>query len=139
MFNMNCQYHIRICFLCQSDSRIVRLKSFSAEERILTIDGGGIRRMIPLNILLIIERMMENEMQIQNLFNIAFGTSVGQSRSLTLDDRFWSWNRWFDCLYFVFTRFVGFSMCSCFLFIKSETLLMISRKDSFDETLLLHF
>ena len=76
---MECQYHIETCLFCHSGNGTVRLKPFSAGKRILAIDGGGTRGVIPLNILVIIERMMGGELQIQDLFDMAFGTSVGES------------------------------------------------------------
>ena len=79
MPTVDCQYHIRACLLCQSGSCTVRLKPLSAGEVIVTIDGGGTRGVIPLHILVIIERMLRDELQIQDLFDIAFGTSVGES------------------------------------------------------------
>lgn len=76
---VDCQYHIKACLLCQSGNCTVRLKPLSAGERILAVDGGGTRGVIPWNILVVIERMMDSELQIQDLFDIAFGTSVGES------------------------------------------------------------
>ena len=76
---MDCQYHVGACLLCQSGSCTVRLKPLSAGELILAINGGGTRGVIPLHILVIIERMIGSELQIQDLFDIAFGTSVGES------------------------------------------------------------
>ncbi len=73
---MNCQYHIETCLLCRSGNRIVRLKPFLAGERILTIDEGGTRDVIPLDIMAIIQSMIGSELQIQDFFDIAFGTSV---------------------------------------------------------------
>ena len=75
---VDCQYHVGTCLLCRSGTCTVRLKPFSAGERLLAIDGGGVRGVIPLDILAIIEGMMGGELQIQDLFDIAFGTSVGK-------------------------------------------------------------
>ena len=77
MLIVDCQYHVRACLLCQSGSCTVRLKPLSAGERILAIDGGGTRGVIPLNILVIMQRIMGDTLPIQDLFDIAFGTSVG--------------------------------------------------------------
>ena len=81
---MNCQYYIKICFLCWFDSRIVWLKFFFTDERILIIDDENTWKVILFNIFLIIERMMKNEMWIQNLFDIVFNINVDQSHSLTV-------------------------------------------------------
>jgi len=75
---VDCQYHIGACILCRSGDGTVRLKPFSAGERLLAIDGGGTHGVIPLDILAIIQGMMGSEFQIQDLFDIAFGTSVGK-------------------------------------------------------------
>jgi len=75
---VDCQYHIGNCLLCHTGTCTVRLKPFSAGERLLAIDGGGTHGVIPLDILEIIQDMMGSELQIQDLFDIAFGTSVGK-------------------------------------------------------------
>ncbi len=75
---VDCQYRISTCLLCRFGNRTVRLKPFSAGERILAIDGGGTRGVIPLDILAMIQGMMGSELQIQDLFDLAFGTSVGK-------------------------------------------------------------
>ncbi len=75
---VDCQYRISTCLLCRSRNCIVRLKPFFAGERILAIDGGGTRGVIPLDILAMIQGMMGSELQIQDLFDLAFGTSVGK-------------------------------------------------------------
>ena len=75
---MDYQYYIGTYLLCRSGDRTIRLKPFSAGERLLAIDGGGTYGIIPLDILAIIQDMIESELQIQDLFNIAFGTSVGK-------------------------------------------------------------
>jgi len=62
--------------LCHFGNCTVRLKPFSAGERILAVDGGGTRGVILLDILAIMQGMMGSELQIQDLFDLAFGTSV---------------------------------------------------------------
>ncbi len=77
MLIINCQYHIKIClFLYRSENCIVRLKSFFADERILIIDEKDTRDVISLEIMTIIQNMIESELQIQDLFDIAFNISV---------------------------------------------------------------
>jgi len=73
---MNYQYHIKTCLLCRSENCIVRLKSFVADERILTIDEKDTHDVISLEIMTIIQSMIESELQIQDFFDIAFDTSV---------------------------------------------------------------
>ncbi len=76
MLIMNCQYHIKTCLLCHSENCIVRLKSFVADERILTIDEKDTHDVISLEIMTIIQSMIESKLQIQDFFDIAFDTSV---------------------------------------------------------------
>ncbi len=66
MLIMNCQYHIKTCLLCCSENCIVRLKSFVADERILTIDEKDTHDVISLEIMTIIQSMIESELQIQD-------------------------------------------------------------------------
>jgi len=73
---MNCQYYIKTCLLCRSENCIVRLKSFVADERILTIDEKDTHDVILLEIMTIIQSMIESELQIQDFFDIAFDTNV---------------------------------------------------------------
>jgi len=51
---IDCQYHIGAYILCRSGDSTVRLKPFSAGERLLAINGGGTHSVIPLDILAII-------------------------------------------------------------------------------------
>lgn len=76
---MECLYRIESCLLCRSGQCTVRLKPFSAGERILVIDGGGTHGVIPLDILAVIQDIMGNQRHVQELFDIAFGTSVGKT------------------------------------------------------------
>ena len=78
MLIMNCQYHIETCLLCCSENRTVRLKPFFAGERMLAIDEKGTHDVISLDIMTIIQGMIGSELQIQDFFDIAFGTSVGK-------------------------------------------------------------
>ena len=75
---MECQYHIDTCLLCHFGNRIVRLKPFSVDDRIISIDEGDTRGVIPLEKLVIIQDIMGPELELQDLFDIAFGTSVGK-------------------------------------------------------------
>lgn len=75
---MKCQYHIDTCLLCHFGNRIVRLKPFSADDRIISIDEEGTRDVILLEKLAIIQDIMEPKLELQDLFDIAFGTSVGK-------------------------------------------------------------
>ena len=76
-----CQYYLSTCLLCGSGSCSARLKPFSAGERVLAIDGGGTHGVIPLEIMATIQETMGSCLQLQDLFDIAFGTSVGKFRA----------------------------------------------------------
>ena len=78
------QFHISTCPLCRSGTCMVRLKPFSAGERLLAIDRGGRRSVIPLEILAIIQGIIGSELQVQDFFDIVFGTSVGEFHVPTL-------------------------------------------------------
>ena len=75
---MECQYYIGTCLLCRSGNCTVRLKPFPAGERILSIDGGGPRGVIPLEFLKVIQDIMGPDTRLQDMFDVAFGTSVGR-------------------------------------------------------------
>lgn len=75
---VECQYRVGTCLLCRLGTCMVRLKPPSAGERLLALDGGGTRGVILLDILAIMQNMLGNEVYIQDLFDVAFGTSVGK-------------------------------------------------------------
>jgi hypothetical protein len=74
-------YQIK-CTLCRFGNLTVKLKPVTAGERILSIDGGGPRGVIPLEFLAIIQEMMGPVTLVQELFDVAFGTSVGRFRQI---------------------------------------------------------
>lgn len=78
MFIMKCQYHIDTCLLCHFENRIVRLKSFSVDDRIISIDEEDTRNVIFLEKLIIIQDIMRSKLKLQDLFDIAFDTSVNK-------------------------------------------------------------
>ncbi len=76
MFIMKCQYHIDTCLLCHFENRIVRLKSFSVDDRIISIDEENMHDVILLEKLIIIQDIMRLKLKLQDLFDIAFDISV---------------------------------------------------------------
>lgn len=68
----------------------VYLKPDTAGIRILTLDGGGIRGIVELEILRLIERAMNGKLPIQCFFDLIVGTSTGGLIALGLASRNWS-------------------------------------------------
>jgi len=73
------QYHVQQCLMCGVGSLTVSLKPPTAGIRILTIDGGGARGVVPLAFLEIFQATVGPACRIQDMFDLAFGTSSGQS------------------------------------------------------------
>ena len=76
MLIINCQYYLETYLLCHFRNCTVRLKPFSADKQILAIDEEGICEVISLKILTVIQSIMKTELQIQDLFDLAFDISV---------------------------------------------------------------
>lgn len=66
------------------------LKPEAAGVRILTLDGGGIRAIVALEILRLIEQTWGNQMRIQDFFDLIVGTSTGGLVALGLVSMNWS-------------------------------------------------
>ena len=77
-WSFDCQYQIDACNLCRNGKLIVGLKPPTAGMRILSIDGGGIRGVIAVSILRLLQDIVGEAWRIQDLFDIAYGTSVGK-------------------------------------------------------------
>ena len=70
-------YTVQQCSYCLTGSTKILLKPPTSGVRILTIDGGGIRGVVPLEFLGILQRLLGPECMIQDMFDLAFGTSSG--------------------------------------------------------------
>lgn len=68
--------------MCGSSSLTVTLKPPTAGIRILTIDGGGIRGVVPLEFMRKLQDKVGPDCPIQDLFDLAFGTSSGMFQFL---------------------------------------------------------
>lgn len=69
-----------ICPLCsKSTGDVFRLKPPTAGVRVLSIDGGGIKGIIPLELLGLMQEKLGPNCRIQNLFDLCIGTSAGKS------------------------------------------------------------
>ena len=75
-------FEVSSCVLCLSQGKLIaRLKPATAGCRILSIDGGGIRGVVPLEFLDLLQKLID--CPLQDLFDLAVGTS--SSITLTID------------------------------------------------------
>lgn len=71
-------YVVEACLFCPTQSNLkVQLKPATAGVRILSIDGGGIRGIVPLEFLRKLQNSIGGKARIQDHFDVAFGTSAG--------------------------------------------------------------
>ena len=91
------RYQIECCLLCQSGSLKVTLKPPTAGFRILSVDGGGVRGIVPLEFLVLLQNTIGATCRIQDLFDLAFGTSSGKSFQVHQRNSKSNLPRWFDC------------------------------------------
>jgi hypothetical protein len=71
-------YKLNCCPFCTQCCEVsVRVKPATAGLRVLSIDGGGIRAAIPIQFLCALEKAVGLDMPIQELFDVAYGTSSG--------------------------------------------------------------
>jgi len=72
-------FKIDVCILCSTRGTLVaRLKPPTAGARILSIDGGGVRGVVPLEFLGLLQGLLDSDLSVQDLFEQAFGTSSGE-------------------------------------------------------------
>ena len=72
------QYCIPACPFCQQGELTVGLKPFTAGLRLLSLDGGGVRGKITVLILKMLQATLGDELMLQDLFDVVYGTSVGE-------------------------------------------------------------
>lgn len=72
------RFVIRKCTLCCSGTLTAGLKPPTAGVRILSIDGGGIRGVVPLAFLELLQQTIGPKLRLQDLFDLALGTSSGK-------------------------------------------------------------
>lgn len=80
-------YELTECLLCGVTyaKAIFHFVPPTAGIRVLTIDGGGVRGIIPLKFLEHIERLLKNLCcPLRDFFDLACGTSAGESSAFTL-------------------------------------------------------
>ncbi|KAI9760680.1 MAG: hypothetical protein M1840_002356 [Geoglossum simile] len=72
------QFTLHVCVLCDRRvSSTIVPKPATAGIRILSIDGGGVRGVIPLEFLRSIQDTLGPRCPVQSFFDLAFGTSAG--------------------------------------------------------------
>lgn len=82
----SCPMHVDTTFR----SWKIYLKPEAAGVRVLTLDGGGVRAIVALEILRLIEQTWGNQMRIQDFFDLIVGTSTGGLVALGLVSMDWS-------------------------------------------------
>jgi hypothetical protein len=71
-------YGFMDCICCGTSSNLlIRLKPPTAGVRILSIDGGGVRGVVPLGFLRLLQTSLGASWRVQDLFDLALGTSAG--------------------------------------------------------------
>jgi hypothetical protein len=71
-------YKVDVCPLCATSCESsLRVKPVTAGFRVLSIDGGGIRAVIPIQFLRALEQAIGLDMPVQEHFDLSFGTSSG--------------------------------------------------------------
>ncbi|KAL3422983.1 hypothetical protein PVAG01_04730 [Phlyctema vagabunda] len=75
---------------------VVYLKPSTAGARVLTLDGGGIRGIVELEVLRLIENVWGGALCIQDFLDLIVGTSTGGVIALGLASKGWTVN---ECIY----------------------------------------
>lgn len=74
-------YLLTRCPFCRAPvgTQVIQLKPPTAGVRVLSLDGGGVRGVIPLRYLSLLQTALGPRARIQDYFDIAVGTSAGSS------------------------------------------------------------
>ncbi|KAL8788264.1 MAG: hypothetical protein Q9213_001784 [Squamulea squamosa] len=83
------EYRFDNCLVCRNGVLQVTVKPPTAGVRIVSIDGGGVRGVVPLEFLGLLQDLVGPDCPIQSLFDLAFGTSSGGLIVLSLFVRQW--------------------------------------------------
>ena len=76
--NLEFHFFLKKCFICQIAAGItVRIKPPTAGIRLLSIDGGGTRGVIPLEMLTLLQDLL-GPVFIRDSFDLGMGTSSGK-------------------------------------------------------------
>jgi hypothetical protein len=81
-----CVYHVDSCFLCKLDAKhkAVRIHPPTAGAGVLSMDGGGVRGILELVFLRLLEDRIGLPMPVLRNFKVVFGTSTGLSGHLAV-------------------------------------------------------
>ncbi|KAL5401414.1 hypothetical protein PMIN03_011528 [Paraphaeosphaeria minitans] len=78
-------YEFDYCPICELPCKVaLRVKPATAGFRVLSIDGGGIRAVIPIQFLRALEQGIGLDMPVQEHFDLSYGTSSGSMVNLAL-------------------------------------------------------
>ncbi|KAK5163070.1 uncharacterized protein LTR77_011005 [Saxophila tyrrhenica] len=102
---MEYSYRVEVCALCRTPAQLkVVLKPPTAGIRILSIDGGGARGIVPLQFLKLLQAEIGRGGSIQDYFDVAVGTSAGALIVLEMFRMHWDNARCIE-------QFCGFADC----------------------------
>lgn len=77
-------YSLSECPLCRSAEPLtVRIKPFTCAARVPSVDGGGLRAVIPLENLEILQGILATDIPIADMIDLAIGCSSGGLISLS--------------------------------------------------------
>ena len=71
------------CIICNEGTLTVGLRPPTRGIRILSIDGGGTRGVIPLEYLAMLQEAVGDSCPVTNLFDLGFGTSSGREYEIS--------------------------------------------------------
>lgn len=72
-------YEHKICFLChESKACSFRIRPPTSGVRVITVDGGGIRGVMPLEVIILLQGILGPALAIHDFFDYAAGTSSGR-------------------------------------------------------------
>ena len=73
------KFTISECILCRAGSLTALIKPPTCGVRILGIDGGGTRGVVPLEFLILLQKTLGSECKLQDFFDLTVGTSSGKN------------------------------------------------------------
>ncbi|KAM0209837.1 hypothetical protein ACHAQD_011014 [Fusarium lateritium] len=85
-------FDLDVCLLCgaSAEGRRIRIRPDTATARVLSLDGGGVRAVVPLEFLRALEELVGLPCPIQRHFDVVFGTSSGALSACALYINGWT-------------------------------------------------